>query len=617
MENAARKPSAFGFLFLLLSASCYSQQSPTSPPAAQSPAGVQSSPAENPNTVYKSTTVLKYTTRMVVVDVIATDHKGNAVTDLKKEDFVLEEDGKPQQLDAFSFQMPEVRTGADARPVPKVPPNIITNVPQYNVNSALTVLLLDGLNTETKNQIFAREQMIKFLEKLPTDRPIAVYALGTKLRLLQDFTSDPALLKKAVMSLQGHNSPVLDNPTGAGNNNPLPAATVEQLANLLPAMLQQIQQFEQDTATMQTDLRVTLTLSALNALARSLAGYPGRKNLIWLSQSFPLSSLDNSIGSPNGAVNPSLRGQENYRSYALETARTASILTDAQVAVYPVDVGALVGNQVYASLSNTDQNGNYLGRTATAQSAGGARAWNDELDSTGVQQTDAHSSMNDLADRTGGKAFYNRNDVDNSIRRTMEDGSTYYTLGYHPQNKEWNGKFRKISLKAHRSGIKLRYRLGYYATDPEAYAKMEPRRRDEEFGQALSLDFPLSTAITFQARLFPPSEQTKNKVVVNYGINPRAILFEPGEDGQHAEVDYALAAYSKSGKPVKVEVQTFKTALKPDVFDKIMKSYLPCQLQVELPPGEYVLRLGIRDARTGLIGTASTSVTVPAAPPQK
>lgn len=603
MSQPARVISAFIVSSLLTGILSYSQQ-PAAPPTTP---GAQSSSEDN-GSIYKSATVLKYTTRLVVVDVIASDHKGKPVTDLEKQDFILEEDGKNQNIDVFSFQTPGEQNGTKAaHTVQKLPPDTITNVPQYDVTRPLTIVLLDGLNTQTKNQVFAREQMIKFLEKLPTDQPIAVYALGSTLRMLQDFTSDPAVLKKTLAAIDGKPSPVLENPAGSPNSNPYPAGILEQMP---AAMLQAVQQFEQDNTTMQTDLRVQLTLSAFDALARTLAGYPGRKNLIWLSESFPLSILATGILAGNAPAAPNERTVMNNRNYDLQTAHTASALTDAQIAVYPVDVGALVGNQVYSSLSNTDQNGNYLGRTMSGRSGMGAR--NDELNVTGVQQLGAHSSMNDLADRTGGKAFYNTNDVQNAIRETLDDGSTYYTLAYHPQNKDWNGKFRKISVKVRRSAVKLRYRLGYYAVDPEAFARLDQTQRNAEFGQALNLEYPISTAITFQARIFPPSEQTKGKVVVNYGIDPHAVVFEAEANGQHAEVDYAVAAYSKTGQPIKLEGRTIKTALAPDVFQKVMNSYLPCQLEFDLPPGEYVLRLGVRDNRTGLLGTVNTTLTVAA-----
>lgn len=612
MGKAVRRLSLFLPSSLLLSVLSYSQQTAPGSPAGDTQVVVANQNAtQNSPEIYKSSTVLKYTTRLVVVDVIASDHKGRPVTDLERQDFILEEDGKNQGIDVFSFQTPGEKNGPPtARVLPKLPPNMITNVPQYDVTRPLTVVLLDGLNTESKNQVFAREEMIKFLQKLPTDQPVAVYALGSKLRLLQDFTSDPAVLKKAVDAMQGRNSPLLDNPTGSGgDHNALPPGTLEQM----PAAMQQaVQQFEQDNTVMQTDLRVQLTLTAFEALARTLAGYPGRKNLIWLSESFPLTIIATGVPSGNGAALPDQRSAMNNRNYDLQTAFTASALTDAQVAVYPVDVGALVGNQVYSSLSNTDQYGNYAGRTMTGRSGGGMMAAQNELDRTSVQQLGAHSSMNDLADRTGGKAFYNKNDVENAIRETLDDGSTYYTLAYHPQNKDWNGKFRKISVKVRRSGVKLRYRTGYYAVDPENFAKLDQNQRNAEFGQALNLEYPISTAVAFHARVFPPSQETRGKVVINYGIDPRAIVFQADTAGQHAEVDYAVAAYSKTGKPVKLEGRTIKTSFQPNVFQQIMSSYLPCQLDFDLPPGDYILRLGVRDDRTGLLGTVTTTLTVPA-----
>ena len=111
----------------------------------------------------------------------------------------------------------------------------------------------------------------------------------------------------------------------------------------------------------------------------------------------------------------------------------------------------------------------------------------------------AHSTMNDLADRTGGRAFYNRNDLDGAVRDSITDGSTYYTLGYYPENKDWNGGFRNIQVKLRRGSVKLRYRIGYFAVDTATFAKLNPKRQDEDFDEALSLNVPVSTALPFQA----------------------------------------------------------------------------------------------------------------------
>lgn len=574
---------------------------PAPAPAQPAASQVQTTPAPS-----QPATVLKFTSRLVVVDVIATDHKGNPVTDLKREDFTVQEDGKEQPLRVFEFQAPshapEPATAQDA--AVKLAPNIFSNAPRFKPSTLLNVLLLDALNTKTIDQKRAREQMLQFLEKLPQGQPVAVYALGTKLRLLQDFTTDPNLLKDAVKNLKGKNSPVLNNPAGGPDITGISGLAQESMPQ---QMLQQVLEFQKEETAMQTELRVRLTLDALDSIARSLAGYSGRKNLIWLSESFPMQILaDENMNSSRSSSTP--------RDFSQEFIKTATQLTDAQVAVYPVDIGELVGNSVYADLSNTDSTGGYMGRTLTGRGGGNPRtAANTELGQTSNQQFNQHTSMNDIADRTGGKAFYNRNDVVNSIGKAIDDGSSYYTLAYAPQNKDWNGNFRKIQVKVNRSGVKLRYRTGYYASDPRAYAKVSEDRRAADFRTALSVDFPVSTAVAFQARVRTPSAETKNKTVVNYAVDPKAINFETQADGlRHAGVDCAVAVYTRQGNLINVHGNTSNAKLTDEQFGNIMKAYFPCNIQFDLSPGDYVFRMGVRDTNTGLIGSTNAIVTVPA-----
>ena len=94
----------------------------------------------------------------------------------------------------------------------------------------------------------------------------------------------------------------------------------------------------------------------------------------------------------------------------------------------------------------------------------------------------------------------------------MEDGSTYYTLSYYPGNKVWDGKFRRITVKVARPGIKLHYRPGYFALEPQAYAKLDAAQKTNDLAKAMSLDFPVATALLFQAMVVPPSAENKNKV---------------------------------------------------------------------------------------------------------
>ncbi|HEX7285891.1 MAG TPA: VWA domain-containing protein [Candidatus Angelobacter sp.] len=558
---------------------------------AQTPAG--SSSAQNAAT--QATPTFKVTTRLVVVDVVATDKKGVAIKDLKVEDFSILEENHPQKIRAFSFQAPAQE--AAAAPA-KLPPNRITNTPTFKSGGPLNVVLIDGLNISSPQKLkYAKDEMLKMLEKLPAGQPVAVYALGSKLRLLQDFTTDPGLLKTAIHSLKSRSAPRLDSSIPASD-----PAIIQALQEMnMQSMIGQITAFQQDNEVYQTDYRVRLTLAALRGLARHLSGYSGRKNLIWVSDVFP-SYLYPELNPTQGVTSLESQGRAARRDYSLEIEQTSDALSNAHIAVYPVDTRAVGNTDPYSNLSNTDAVGTRLGRSNQADNL--SRAVNDPLDS--------HITMNTIADSTGGRAFYNTNDLDGAIRQGLEDGSTYYTLGYYPEDKNWDGKFRKIVVKVERRGVKLRFRQGYYAADPHGYGKMEEKKRAMDFGLALNMETPVSTALLFQAAIVP---QNGNRVQVNYGIDAHGISFDLSEDGvQHASVDCAVEVYSKKRESKGVRGNTFNADLPPEQYQLVMQKFLPCNQVLELPDGEYVLRLGVRDNHTGMIGTANASLTVPASP---
>ncbi len=580
-----------GVLFVLTTG--VTPQSSTSSQSTEiKPATAQPATEQKPAPVYESATVLKTITRLVVVDVVATDKNG-PVAGLERDNFTILEDGKPQQIRVFSFQQPRLATAPApvSRPLPE---NVYTNIPRYNVDSSLNVLLMDGLNTTLPHQAYVRDEMIKYLEKMPSGRPVAVYMLGSKLTLLQDFTSDPQVLKNAVKNLKNYLSPLQDNPTGGPDAELLPAGAVDS-GLVSPGMLNAMQSFEQERVAFQTDMRVRYTVAALTSIARSLAGYPGRKNLIWVSEAFPI-GID---------PNMELTGDSfaGTRSYAAQIAKLADSLIDAQVAMYPIDARGLVGSSFFdASKGNRDKFGRSLGRGDRMGAAMSA-------ESASLQNV--HGTMQEMADRTGGRAFYNTNGIDEAVRKSIDDGSTYYTLAYYPENKNWNGKFRKIQVKVNQSGVKLRHRLGYYAVDPKVFAAQNEQQQIASFGLAMSPDSPIATGLLFHAMVIPPAEKEPTKVLVNFGVDSHAISFEQEADGlQHATVECIVQAYSGKGKLVRGESSTIKAALKPETYARVMHESFPCQQAIELPPGSYFLRLGVRDDRTGLVGTTNAKVTV-------
>src|SRR6476646_8190157 len=278
------KKSLLGCVMILVLAAGMEPQA-AAPGASSGPAKAPTTaqtPEQKPAPVYESATVLKSITRLVVVDVVATDKNG-AVTDLKSDDCAVLEDGKEQKIRVFNFQQPHaLPAGSVAVALPKLPENVYSNAARYNASSALNVVLLDALNTNLPHQAYVRDQMIRYLEQMPEGQPVAVYALSTKLTLLQDFTDDPAVLKKVAKGIKNNMSPLLDNAAGGPDVELLPAGLAD--SGIMPAqMFSAIQSFEQERVAFQTDMRITFTLTALTTISRALSGYPGRKNLIWIS----------------------------------------------------------------------------------------------------------------------------------------------------------------------------------------------------------------------------------------------------------------------------------------------------------------------------------------------
>jgi VWFA-related protein len=577
-------------------------------PAAETPTSQQAQPQPQTTTPGSTAAVLKVKTRLVVVDVIVVDHKGVPVTDLKAEDFTLREEGAEQKIRVFNFQQASQTQGQPATMVAAtLSPSRITNMPRFKTNSTLNVLLLDGINVASQNQKYAREQMLKFLEKLPAGQPIAVYALGSKLRMLQDFTTDPTLLREAIKKARDNAMGVRTETSNAAD---LPPGLLDQMP---AAMLQSILRFGQDQVINQLDERVSLTLARLGALAGNLAGYPGRKNLIWLSEAFPAYFVPSNQG-VDGSSGIAATIQPLIKSYQTQIDHAADLLSNAQVAVYPVDAATLVNRDAYSSLSNSDSNGQYLGRsTRGAGRVGLGSQQATEISRSTQAGTDSHSTMNSVADQTGGKAFYNTNNLEKAIRESMDDGSTYYTLGYYPENKAWDGRFRKIAVKVNRPGVKLHYRQGFFAVEPKDYIKQDPKILAVDLGSALDLNNPISTALPFQAVVVPPSAQSGNKVQINFGVDPHAIGFDLRDDGlQHAAIDCGVRVYTKTGESVRIQGNTFNAALTADQYQKVMQMIFPCNQTLDLSPGEYILRLAVRDNTNGLMGTANGTATVPA-----
>lgn len=548
-----------------------------------------------------SAAVIRATTRLVQIDVVVTDAAGHPVKDLKQGDFSVTEDGKEQKLTLFSFHSVDVKPSVSQT---QLPPHVATNRPEYRQPRGVPiVLLLDGLNTPVESQLLVRKQMIDFLaENFDPSMRIAVFAMGNQLSVLQDFTSDPSLLKKAMEQFRAQPAAAgrlgaadvqPTAPTGDAGPGSTRAATGRasgaedagmdrSLANVAGALAR----FEKEAEASTLEMRIARTTDSLASIARYLASFPGRKVVVWFSASFPihLAIVDT-------------QDQDVYRSFGDSIRRTTNLLSDAQVALYTVDARGLRGSSLAdASQTGRDANGRMqltVEDHLRANSRETFKRFNEE------------ESLTMLAQETGGRAFLNTNDLTKAIQVGAEDSSSYYVLGYYPLQKKWDGNFRSVKVKVAKNGLSVRHRRGYYATDPENWKKSGA----EELKNSLARNDLDSSSVLFYARALPPT--ANSEVKVEFLVDTHTISFgTTNENQRYCNLEFQVQAFSEDGKLAKAEVQQAEAPLKPETYSRVEKSGLPMPVSIKLAPGNYTLHLGVRDNRTGLFGTAELPLSV-------
>ncbi len=546
-QRSAGKPVAAGLFAAVAVAALLSAQTP----APEPPGGV----------------VLHATTRLVQVSVIVQSH-GQPVSDLKKADFQVRDNGKLQNITAFSVDSSAAAGGAPPRPVAKLPPNIFTNELEQRPGTptSVTIILLDGLNTRLQDQQYSRNQVVKFLKTIEPGDRVGLYVLGNGLKVLHDFTSDSTDLIAKLDNYKGQNLPDLAASEGAvmdtdalGLNNWMNAGGGSGA--------------ERDFYTVS---RVLGTLRAIEFIANHLARLPGRKNLIWVSGGFP---MDIGFDSLEAWHDPS----REQRAFTEDIDRTVRAVNNANLAIYPVDARGLVTDARFSAENQKIDLQPKLGMGPVVKN----------------QQT-----MSELASRTGGRAYYNTNDLNHAIRDAVNDSKVTYTLGFYPSNDDFNGKFHKLEVKVNdRSGLSLRYRKGYF---DEAEKPLTAKARVTELKDAV-IDPLEATSLGLIVGIKPdPANKSAATVVVK--VSQKGISLEPINDRWSGKLDVVLVQKNGRGQQFEGVNETIDLNLTKPTYDKLAKEQgLLFSKSITLVPQARELRVVVRDVPSGTLG----SVTVP------
>jgi VWFA-related protein len=536
------------------------------------PASAQT-PASTPPTI-------NVYTRVVEIDVNVTDAKGNSVHGLTQSDFTVTQDGQPISPSNFREHRPNDPGDILAAAKPNLPPNTFTNGGAPPSIRPLYLLLLDSLDTPTITQSIVQKAMIDFVAKLPPGTRVAVFSLSSigKLSVVQGFTSDPDLLKKAIRSHKFDlQIPPLEE---AGQDSTNDNEAIQQDPFKKPPVQPQPLKIDQNIECNHAAERAEYTFSAMMQIARYLSGMPGRKNIIWYTGAFPLRMKDKQGGSCYDDM---------------QAIRTSNgMLEHSHAFVYPIDPRAMDAVSKYGPDS-------YFAR----------------------MQTTEDNTMENIAGNTGGKAIYNTNDLTAAAQQVIEAGSNYYTIDYTPTSQAMDTRLHTINVTVDKPDLTLLYRHGYHAVPPgetltgQKVEKATPLQSAMIPGtlQPSQILFTVTAAQapTPDATLPPNNNPADPKTMkppfrrlsLIYTIDLKDIEFDPSPDGvYHGQFEYAVNVYdSTTGQLVNSSALAAKPALPPAVYQSMLATGAKLRQEIDLPAkGDYILRLGVHDLTTDSVG---------------
>ena len=527
-------------------------------------------------------------TELVYVPIVVRDKDGKHVPGLTREQFTVQQDGKEQKISVFE----EISGPRKKQNSISVEDGFVTNVTPAISDRQLTVIVLDLMNTPVIRQGEARRAAIQYLgNNARPNHPIAMFALTSSgLQQIYSFTEDPSLLIKALQKFGTRAG-------GAADINADSRAEADRLeavegaaAGADPAMQSIVERLIAATKRGNVAYQVSTirgTLASLEQLAGALAGVPGRKSVIWATAGFPF-ILDD----PESFEN---RGTELMDDYA----RVWKLLNSASVSIYPVDVTGLdavgmAGTGIYGN----DQ------RITGAQVQSVAHGIGIAM----TPGTERQESLRAIASATGGRAFLNRNDLEQAFAEADADSADYYLLGYYLKDSPKPG-WHKLKASVGVPHVTIRARDGFYSGTPVKAGDKSSRR---EFATAMAgpIDY---TSVSFAARAEVDTTKCtggKCLVIAETVIPPQSLVINR-EDRNFVHFDIALLAMAPNEKVGGESSETVKVHLTPESLAEVMSTGITYRGKIHLAPGSYDLRIAARDNQTGKIGTVRINITVP------
>ena len=526
------------------------------PAAAQSPNQDTSTP--------QGGFTMKLNGELVLTNVVARDAKtGEIVHGLKQSDFRVYENGKEQQISSFDFESVDMATplneatvsGLAAGPGGNGSKAVVVARPEELRNHRLIVMFFDLTSMQPEDLERSVDAAQDFLKKKmqPADL-VALVSLGDTLSVDQDFTQNKDALIREVGAYNGTEGQAF-TPGATSNSNQVEDTT----------------SYTADESEY-NDLNTDRELFALMSISKSLAKIGEKKSLLYFSGGISRDGIENQA-SLRAAINSAVRA--NLAIYSVDTRGLQAIspLGDAST-------GSLRGSGAYngAALLN-NMNANFASQEV----------------------------MSTLSSDTGGKAFFDSNDFAPAFARVQADTSAYYAIGFRSTNPMRDGKYRKLTFKITRPGIKLEYRPGYYA--PADFKHSGREDREQELEDQLASDLPATDIAVHMDAMYFRQDENRFFVPISLVVPGSQIPFVKGGDKDKATLDIIGEVIDEVRRPIGRARETVKLNL--DQSLQARQKNIQYTTSFNLPPGKYTMKFVVRENQTGRMGSFVADITLP------
>jgi VWFA-related protein len=566
--------------------------------------------------------VVRVRSNEVRLDVVVKDKKGRPIKDLKLSDFEVLEDGVPQKVESFRFVSRDaapVKSETGGKVAGAQPPAPTTTTPAPRSTPAVTALVFDRLSPEAR--ALARKAGLAYAQEGMTSGGFAgVFGIDQALRTVQPFTDDSQLVKDAVERVTStststyasgaakirentERSIALDNQisgssaaaTAAGASQDSAGASAAGAeagqAALQQKFLEMQNQMLDHYERLERDQEGFATINSLLAVISPMQNLPGRKTIIFFSEGLKI---------PPSVMTkfPAVVNAANRANVAIYSIDAAGLRVESGTAEAARELNSIAG----AAMANQGR-GNDRGASGPYLRA---LERNEDL-----LRFDPRSGLGMLSDQTGGFLIHNTNDLASGMRRIDDDVNGYYFLTYVPQNKEYDGRFRRISVKVTRSNVDVQSRQGYYAV--------------ESAGQLPVLDYEVpaiaatrnwkSSAnqnILHSSALSYPSPGQNGLTLILAEAQLAAFKFSPSSDNKTYSTDFSIVALVRDESDQIVQKLSQHYALNGPIQDleQAKKGDVLFYREAQLRAGKYHVQLISHDAATGSVNVSSTPLEI-------